>query len=74
MKHLCDKIPGLKLEIVDIIFPCSHASILKKTEEAIQKYNKDAIPSYSGEARPTGLSPNERVRMIVLDSISSNPG
>jgi hypothetical protein len=74
MKHLCDRIAGLKLEIIDVTFPCSYKAILEKTEEVVQRYNKPASPNYSGEARPTGQTPNERVRMVVVDSIASMPG
>ena len=74
MKHLCDRIPGLSLEVIDLTFPCSHADVLRETEEVIKKYNVPATPSYTGEPQPTGQSPHSRVRMMVLDSIASNPG
>lgn len=74
MKHLCDRQAGLSLEVVDLTFPCSHAEVLRKTEEVIQRYNVPATPSYTGEPKPTGQTPNSRVRMMILDSIASNPG
>lgn len=74
MKHLCDRNPGLNLEIIEISFPCSHESIIKKTEEVLAKYNETATPSYTGESKPTGRNAHQRVRMVVVDSIASMPG
>lgn len=74
MKHLCDRNPGLSIETIDLTFPCSHAEILRKTEEVIKKYNEEATPSYTGESKPTGRNAHSRIRMMVLDSIASNPG
>lgn len=74
MKHICDRNRNVKIEVIEIDFPCSHSSIVAKTEQLLSKYNELAKPSYTGESKPTGHSPHERVRMIIIDSIASMPG
>ncbi|KAK4684179.1 hercynylcysteine S-oxide lyase, partial [Tremellales sp. Uapishka_1] len=70
LKYLCDRNAKLSLEIVDVVFPCSHASIVEKTQAVLEKYNKATTDS----AHAVGNTAGERVRMVVVDGIASMPG
>jgi kynureninase len=76
MKYYCDRHPGIKLEIILVAFPCYHSQILKQTEDVLAKYNKPAsnVRGGSEPAIAVGVTANERVRMLVIDSIASTPG
>jgi len=66
--------PEINLDIVDLTFPCSHEDIVRKAEEAITEWNEPAITNYTGQPTPTGKTPDARVRIVIVDSIASNPG
>jgi hypothetical protein len=74
MKYVCDRNPGVSLEIINLTFPCEKLDIIKRTEEVIQRWNEVPKPHHSGQAKPAGKGPHERVRMVVADQIASNPG
>lgn len=74
MKHLCDRYPKIRLEIIICTFPCLHADIVKATEDVLAKHNKPAAQSGSTPLRAEGVKADERVRMVVVDSIASVPG
>lgn len=76
MKHLCDRNPGIRLEVIITKFPCYHSEIVEATEAVLAKYNKPTGNVRGGDAPPTatGLSDKERVRMVVVDGIASVPG
>lgn len=74
MKFYCDMHPEINLDIVDLTFPCSHEDIVRKAEEAITKWNEPAITNYTGQPTPTGKTPDANVRIVIVDSIASNPG
>ncbi|KAK8850714.1 hypothetical protein IAR55_004634 [Kwoniella newhampshirensis] len=74
LKYLADRHPNIRLETIDIHFPTSHASIVQATEDLFEKYNEVAIPNYTGQSKPNGKKPNERVRLVVVDAIASMPG
>jgi hypothetical protein len=61
------------MEVVNINFPCPRSLVVEKTEAVLKKYNEPAVPSYTGESKPTGKG-DKRVKMVVLDAIASNPG
>ena len=72
MKFVCDRF-GVDLEVIDVEFPCSHAEVLRKTHEVIERYNVEAVSSYTWEAKAAGKHPEKRIRVVVVDTISSNP-
>jgi hypothetical protein len=74
MKFYCDMHPEINLDIVDLTFPCSHEEIVRKAEEAIEKWNEPAITNYTGQPTPNPKTPDGRVRIVIVDSIASNPG
>ena len=74
VKHLCDRHPDIRLEVVPVLLPCSHGDITAQTESVLKKYNQQAAPNYTGMSKPSGISTKERVRMVIVDSIASNPG
>ncbi|GMK58918.1 hypothetical protein CspeluHIS016_0603600 [Cutaneotrichosporon spelunceum] len=76
MKCVCDRNPGVKLEIILVDLPCYHSEIVEKTEAVFAKYNKPTGNTRGGSepAVATGVSAKERVRLVVVDSISSMPG
>jgi hypothetical protein len=69
MKYICDVHP-VTIQVVDLTFPCPHSEILRKTEEVLERYNEEQPE----EGKPRGKSAKERVKMVVVDSIASNPG
>lgn len=74
MKHVCDTHDGVRIEIVDVKFPCLHSEIVAATEAVLKKYNKPTGATRGGAgANPEGLG-KERVRLVVVDSIASAPG
>ena len=73
MKFYCDMNPEINLEIINLTFPCSHDTIIKQTEEALAKWN-EVNPTEGDEGdNPKGTG-DGRVRLVVVDSIASNPG
>jgi hypothetical protein len=74
MKFTCDQHPEINLDIIDLAFPMSHDAIVKETEKALATYNEPAIPNYTGQPKAAGKTPGDRVRLVVVDSIASNPG
>jgi len=60
--------------VVDVSFPCEKSLVVAATESVLEKYNKPTIPSYTGQSKPLGRSVDQRVRMVIVDVISSNPG
>ncbi|KAL1412461.1 hypothetical protein Q8F55_000206 [Vanrija albida] len=74
-KYTCDRNPGIRLEIIQLTFPTTHAEIVEKTEALFKKYNQKA-KGPRGDSVPNAVAVDgkERVRMVVIDSIASNPG
>jgi hypothetical protein len=66
--------PEIHLDIIDLVFPMTHDSIVDKTQQALAKWNEKATVNYTGHPTPTGKKPDGRVKMVVMDSIASNPG
>lgn len=58
-KFICDKNEGVDYVEIPLNFPETHDQIVKKTEAALKQY---------------GPGSKQRVRMVVVDSIVSNPG
>jgi selenocysteine lyase/cysteine desulfurase len=66
LRYLCDANPGVTLEVIPLEFPeCTHEEILRRTEEVVKKYNKKR-----GEEGEGG----GRVKMVMIDGMSSMPG
>ena len=74
MKYYCDSNPSINLDIIPLPFPLPNDTIVDRAEEAIGRWNVPAIPNYTGQAQPTGKDVDGRVRLVVVDSIASNPG
>jgi len=76
MKYVCDRNPGVKLETILVEFPCYHSEIIEKTQAVLEKYNQPTSNVRGGSEPPVavGVNANERVRMVVIDSIASAPG
>lgn len=74
MKYYCDQNPEIDLDILDLRFPMPNDMIVERAEEVLSKWNEKAIPNYTGQAQATGKSTEHRVRLVVVDSIVSNPG
>ncbi|WVQ86188.1 hypothetical protein IAT38_008356 [Cryptococcus sp. DSM 104549] len=73
-KYFADTNPSIKLEVIPLTFPCSHASIVQATNDLLDQYNVIAKPNYTGQSKPCGKTSKERVRMLIVDAIASNPG
>lgn len=74
-KYTCDRNPQLRLEVIELTFPTTHAEIVAKTEAVFKKYNQKAkAPRGDSVPKPAAVDGKERVRMVVIDSIASNPG
>lgn len=74
MKYYCDANPQINLDILPLPFPLPNDIIVERAEEALSRWNKPAIPNYTGQAQPTGKEVGSRVRLVIVDSIASNPG
>lgn len=76
VKHIADKYEGVRIEIVDVAFPCLHSEIVEATEKALATYNKPTGLSRGGEtaAVARGVNEKERIKLVVVDSIASAPG
>lgn len=74
MKYYCDQNPEINLDVIELPFPLPNDVIVNRAEEALSKWNEPAKPNYTGQAQPTGKTPNDRVRLVVIDSIVSRPG
>ncbi|BEI83739.1 hypothetical protein CcaverHIS002_0403430 [Cutaneotrichosporon cavernicola] len=76
VKCICDRNPGVKLEIILVDLPCYHSEIIENTEAVFAKYNKPTGKTRGGSepAVATGVNDKERVRLVVVDSIASMPG
>lgn len=74
MKHVCDTHP-VRLEVVNVTFPCLHSGIVDATEAMLKKYNKPTGRASGGDgpAQAEGVG-KERIRVVVVDSIASVPG
>ncbi|KAI5451918.1 hypothetical protein NCC49_001219 [Naganishia albida] len=59
LKYICDKHEGVECVEIPLNFPETHDQIVQKTENVLKKY---------------GPGSEQRVRMVVIDSIASNPG
>lgn len=60
-KFICDKYKGVEYLEIPLALPESHDEIVGKTEAVIKESNTD-------------LAKPKRVKMVVVDSIASNPG
>ncbi|WWC92518.1 uncharacterized protein L201_007477 [Kwoniella dendrophila CBS 6074] len=74
VKCICDKNPKIRLEVIDDVFPCTHKEIIEKSETLLSQYNEIAKPNYTGISKPTGIKADERIKLVLLDAIASNPG
>ena len=74
MKRICDEHPAMTLEIIPNNQPCPHSTVVKKTEEVLAKYNEVVGDESSLEVNPRDKKPGQRVRLLLIDSIASNPG
>ena len=74
MKYLCDRHPNIRLEVIDEIYPCPPKEVVDKTREVLEKYNLPAKPDYTGLPRAVGKNTEERIKLVVVDQIASNPG
>jgi len=74
MKFYCDMNPEINLDIINLRFPCSHQSIITQTEELLGKWNEVNATEEDGPHTPKGKKEEGRVRLVVVDSIASNPG
>ncbi|KLT45811.1 PLP-dependent transferase, partial [Cutaneotrichosporon oleaginosum] len=74
MKHVCDTHEGVRIEVVNTTFPCAHSDIVEATEAVLKKYNKPVSAPGDGPVVPQGVEKDERVRVVVVDSIASLPG
>ena len=74
LKCICDRNPGVDLEFIEDIQPCTFAHLTERTEAVLQKYNEPVTEVKPGEFHPKDKVPGKRVRMVVVDAISSNPG
>ncbi len=61
--------------MVDLTFPCPHAEVLDQTEKLLEKYNVPLISPVGGDVSVKPVAKEKsRIRMIIIDSIASNPG
>lgn len=75
LKYVADRHPKVRLEVVNVTFPCPHSKVVEDTETLLEKYNKpSASIQLESELKPVGKDKKERVRLVLMDSISSNPG
>lgn len=74
MKFYCDMIPEINLDIINLTFPCSHQTIVNQTEELLGQWNEVNPTQGDGSHAPKGKKDEGRVRLVVVDSIASNPG
>jgi kynureninase len=76
MKHVCDTHEGVRIEVVPTTFPCAHSELVEATEVLLKKYNKPTGATRGGDGPVVsqGVGKDERVRVVVVDSIASVPG
>jgi hypothetical protein len=74
MKFYCDMNPEINLDIINLTFPCSHQTIINQTEELLSQWNEVNPTEGDGAHTPKGKKEGGRVKMVVVDSIASNPG
>ena len=76
MKSYCDMNPEINLDIINLTFPCSHETIINQTEELLGQWNEVNPTEGDEQPSPKGKTETEegRVRLVVVDSIASNPG
>jgi hypothetical protein len=74
MKFYCDMNPEINLDIINLTFPCSHQTIINQTEELLGQWNEVNPTEDDGQHTPKGKKEGGRVRLVVVDSIASNPG
>ena len=73
VKCVCDRHPGVSIEVIEVKFPCPKSVVVKDTESLLKKYNGSAVPGHAG-ASMSAVKAEKRVKMVVVDAISSNPG
>jgi hypothetical protein len=74
MKFYCDMNPEINLDIINLTFPCSHETIINQTEELLGQWNEVNPTEGDSQHVPKGKKEGGRVRLVVVDSIASNPG
>jgi len=74
MKFYCDMNPEINLDIINLNFPCSHQTIISQTEEVLGEWNEANPTEGDDQHTPKGKKEEGRVRLLVVDSIASNPG
>lgn len=74
MKFYCDMNPEINLDVINLTFPCSHQTIIDQTEQALGEWNEVNLTEGEEQHTPKGKKEGGRVRLVVVDSIASNPG
>ncbi|TYJ56553.1 hypothetical protein B9479_002800 [Cryptococcus floricola] len=74
LKYLADS-RGITLHPVNINFPVPHSTVIEETAKVLDQYNEISKPHYTGQPKATGKGDgSSRVKLIVVDALSSNPG
>ncbi|WVQ77138.1 hypothetical protein IAR50_006821 [Cryptococcus sp. DSM 104548] len=74
LKYMADS-RGVTLHSVNISFPVPHSTVIEETEKVLDQYNEVSKPHYTGQPKATGKGDgSSRVKLIVVDALSSNPG
>jgi hypothetical protein len=74
MKFYCDMNLEINLDIKNLTFPCSHENIINQSEEHLGQWNEINPTEGDDQPTPKGKKEDGRVRLVVVDSIASNPG
>ncbi|GMK56458.1 hypothetical protein CspeluHIS016_0302980 [Cutaneotrichosporon spelunceum] len=77
IKCVCDRDEGVRIEVIDVTFPCAHSELVEATDAVLHKYNKPTGATRGGDRPPVpqgvGVG-TERVRLVLMDGISCVPG
>lgn len=73
LKYVCDRHAGVRLEVIPVAFPMTHAELVGRTRALLSRYNATLPQGYEALHGRQGLT-GERIRLIVVDSIASAPG
>lgn len=74
LKYVCDRHAGVRLEVIPVTFPTTHAAIVEATAALFRKYNHSVPRNYDALTGTPAPFRGERVRLVVVDSIASAPG
>ncbi|ODO05983.1 hypothetical protein I350_05044 [Cryptococcus amylolentus CBS 6273] len=74
LKYVADS-RGITLHPVNINFPVPHSTVIEETAKVLDQFNEISEPHYTGQPKATGKGDgSSRVKLIVVDALSSNPG